>query len=197
MAEIKSTMDLVLEKLGKMDLEAAPDLEDEDVVKEGMRLAAEFLRGEREDLAAVLQVTDEARQRATMKGMVRSLLRNIVLPRNEDQKKASRRAIAGVLSVARSSGDIVAMFEDVDNILERYLGHRKQMREQLEQAFASQMQQMESSLAAQTGMSVKLQPSQHPKFAEEWQRLSGDLDDQYGRAIEQYKEEIRRRLTGK
>ena len=196
MAEIKSTMDLVMEKLARMDLDAAPDLNEDELAKEGMRLAAEFLRGEKEDLAAALAERDESQRRLLTRGIIEALLRNIVLPRHEDQQESSRRAITGVLAMARGSGDILSMFEDLKNILERYLDHRKQMRKQLEQAFAQQMDQLEATMAEKTGMSMKLQPSQHPKFQEEWQRLSGDLDDQYGRAVEQYKGEIRRRLLG-
>jgi hypothetical protein len=44
-------------------------------------------------------------------------------------------------------------------------------------------------------MKMKLQPSQHPKFAEEWQRIQVELNDQYGRAVEQYKEFIAKQLT--
>jgi len=196
MAEIKSTMDLVMEKLARMELDEAPELDDEELAKEGMRLAAEFLRGERDNLANVLEDREDKKRPALIRGMVEALLRNIVLPRQEDQRESSRRAIAGVLSIARDSGDIRSMFQDMSNILERYLDHRKQMRTQLEQAFAQQMGHLEEAMAQQTGMSMKLQPSQHPKFQEEWQRVSADLDEQYGRAIEQYKGEIRRRLVG-
>lgn len=196
MAEIKSTMDLVMEKLARMDLRDAPDLDEEELQREGMRAAAEFLRGEKEDLAAALNAVEPGRQRFLKSGMIRALVRNIVLPRNDEQKAEARRAMAGILAIAGGSGDIEAMLQDVTNILERYGEHRKQMRDQLEQAFAQQMRQMEDNLAMQTGVSMKLEPSQHPKFKEEWQRLSGDLDDQYGRAVEQYKDEIRRRLAG-
>jgi hypothetical protein len=196
MTEIKSTMDLVMEKLARMDLKDAPDLQEEELQQEGMRLAAEFLRGEKEELAASLNAAEIGQQRSLRSGMVQALLRNIVLPRNDEQKAAARRAMEGLLAISGGSGDIQAMLQDMDNILERYGEHRKQMRSQLEQAFAQQMGHLEDNLARQTGVSMKLQPSQHPKFQEEWQRLTGDLDDQYGRAIEQYKAEIRQRLGG-
>ena len=196
MAEIKSTMDLVMEKLARMDLDDAPDLDEEELQREGMRLAAEYLRGEKEELSSGLNTVEIGRQPFLRSGMVQALLRNIVLPRNDELMAAARRAMAGLLAIAGGSGDIQSMLQDVSNILERYGEHRKQMRSQLEQAFAQQMKQMEDNLAKQTGMSMNLQPSQHPKFQEEWQRLVGDLDDQYGRAIEQYKAEILRRLAG-
>jgi len=194
MAEIKSTMDLVMERLARMDLDSAPDIDDEEQVRAGMRLGAEFLRDPEMDLAAVLE--ERGNDQALRKRVVDALLRNIVLPREELQQKTATRAMQGLLAVGGGAGDLQGAFQDMQNILGRYLEHREQLRQQLEEAFASQMAQMEMALAQQTGMDMKLEPGQHPKFQEEWQRVVGDLDDQYGRAIDQYKDMIRQRLGG-
>jgi hypothetical protein len=128
-------------------------------------------------------------------GMATALLRNIVMPRGDEQIRDASRAMEGLLAIGRGRRDLADMFTDMQNILSRYLDHRKQLREQLETAFAQQMEQMERSLAKQTGVAMKLSPSQHPKFKEEWERLQKELDDQYGRAIRQYKDAIVQRLT--
>ena len=60
--------------------------------------------------------------------------------------------------------------------------------------FEQQMQMMEQNLAKQTGMQMKLAPSQHPKFQEEWLKVQTELDGQYGKAIDQYKGLIEQRL---
>ena len=62
MAEIKSTMDLVMEKLARMDLDDAPDLDEEELQREGMRRAAEYLRGEKEELSSGLNTVEIGRQ---------------------------------------------------------------------------------------------------------------------------------------
>ncbi len=194
MAEIKSTMDLVMERLARMDLDAVPDADDEEQVKEGMRLAAEFLRDPSFDLAGALQ--DKGNSRPLVRGVVDAFLRNIVLPRDELQQQNGARAMEGLIITGGNAGDLQGAFHDLQNILARYLEHRKQLRKQLEDAFAGQMAQLEMAVAQETGMHAKLDPAQHPKFQEEWQRLVGDLDDQYGRAIDQYKDLVRQRLAG-
>jgi len=193
MAEIKSTMDLVMERLARMDLDDAPDPEDEERAKEGMRLAAEFLRDPAFDMAGALQ--ERRADRPLLRGVVDALLRNVVLPRDEHQQENARRAMEGLLAAGGHAGDLAGACQDLQNILGRYLEHRKQLRQQLEEAFAGQMAQLEMAVAQETGMHARLDPSQHPKFQEEWQRLVGDLDDQYGRAVEQYKDLIRQRLA--
>jgi ABC-type transporter MlaC component len=58
------------------------------------------------------------------------------------------------------------------------------------------MGQMEAALAQQTGVAMKLKPSQHPKFQEEWQKVLTQLNDQYGNALNQYKKQVERFLSG-
>jgi hypothetical protein len=43
---------------------------------------------------------------------------------------------------------------------------------------------------------MKLQPAQHPKFQEEWNRLKVELNNQYGRALEQHKQMLASLLAG-
>jgi hypothetical protein len=54
---------------------------------------------------------------------------------------------------------------------------------------------MEQNLAKQTGQAMKLQPSQHPKFQEEWARIQGQLNEQYGQALKQLKDLVENHLV--
>ena len=54
---------------------------------------------------------------------------------------------------------------------------------------------MEDSIAQQTGMSMKLEPSQHPKFQEEWMKVVDGLNDQYGNVLEQQKAMVEQLLS--
>ncbi|MDH5297685.1 MAG: hypothetical protein OEV91_01550 [Desulfobulbaceae bacterium] len=197
MAEIKSTMEKVMERLAAMDAGAAPaaELRAEEKTREGMRLAAGFLRGDGSDPAASLIGAPDDLRRFLCKGMVETFLRNIVLPREKDQQQLAEKAMGGLLAVGQGDNELVAVFSEMKSVLDRYLEHCTQLRQQLVDHFGKQMGQMEQTLAAQTGMAMRLQPEQHPKFQEEWQRLQAELNDQYGRAIAQYKELVHQRLT--
>lgn len=194
MAEIKSTLQLVMERLEKLDREQSPGIDSEETVKEGMRRAAAFLRGEQVDLAVELSGRHGAEEHAMRQGMARALLRNIVMPREEEQISEAAKAMEGLLAIGKGRQDLAEMFVDMQNILSRYLDHRKQIREQLEAVFAQQIEQMEQRMAQKAGVAMKLSPSQHPKFKEEWERLLRELDEQYGKAIRQYKDAVVARL---
>lgn len=194
MAEIKSTMDMVMERAARMAAEAGA-VGGEELIQEGMRAAALFMRGETMNLAAQVAARPATEQAPFRKGVVQALLRNIFLPREAEQQKGAEQAMNGLVMVGGSS-ELLAVFGEMKKLLDQYLQNREQYREQLEGHFAQQMGQLEAAMAQKTGMAMKLKPSQHPKFQEEWQRILTQLNDQYGNALNQYKQQIEQYLTG-
>ena len=194
MAEIRSTLEMVLERAAKMS-QTAQDGTDDEGIREGMRLGAGYLRGKDINLSEALNEHDGAEKTAMLKGVIQALLRNIVLPREKENQADSEKAMQGLIEVGQADSELIGIFTEVKTILDRYIDHKEQLRQQLEDNFAQQMGQLEQNMAQQTGMQLHLEPSQHPKFAEEWQRLSTELNDQYSRALGQHKSLIEQMLT--
>ena len=195
MAEIKSTMDMVMERAARMTASAAVESDSEKTSRQGMRLAAAFLRDDGIDLQKELADQPPTEQQALRQGMADTLLRNIVLPREEDQLATAEKAMQGLLMAGQNDASLTTIFQDLKTVLHRFQEHKTQLRSQLEDAFTQQAQQMEANLAQQTGVSMKIEPSQHPKFQEEWQRLRTDLDSQYGQVLEQHKNLLKQRFS--
>lgn len=194
MAEIRSTIDMVLERAARMEAEAGDTPNNDEKIQDGMKTAALYMRGEDVDLIGSLGKCSDNDRPFGQKGIVKAFLRNIILPREEDDQTASNRAMQGLLEVGQGVGDLLSLFSDMKSILDRYIEHKVQLKQQLEEQFAQQIEMMEQNMAKQTGVSMKLEPAQHPKFAEEWQKLNGQLNEQYGQALAQYKEQIEQRL---
>ncbi len=195
MAEIKSTLDMVMERAARIGAASKEDLDQEEATKKGMRLAASYLRGEDVSLQQALQEGSDVSRRFVQKGIVQTMLRNIVLPREAAQQELAEKAMSGLVEVGHASGELLQVIGEMKKIVEQYLKHREQIRDQLKAQFAQQMEMMQQSLAKQTGVSMKLDPAQHPKFQEEWQRIQTELNDQYGRALEHYKKMVEQNLT--
>ncbi|MEW6500195.1 MAG: DUF6657 family protein [Thermodesulfobacteriota bacterium] len=195
MAEIKSTMEMVMERAARMGSGPAVDLGAEERMKDGMRLGAAWLRGEAADMIDRLNALGMAERTQVLRGAVQTLLRNIFLPRDADQVNQATRAMEGLVAVGQADSELLMVCGEMKKILDHYLQHRDQLKQQLEGQFVRQMEMMEKTLAQQTGMAMKLNPAQHPKFQEEWQRLQGELNQQYGRALEQHKQLVEQRLT--
>jgi len=196
MAEIKSTLELVLERAAAMGRASKEDMEAEELVKEGMRLGGEYIRTGKGTLEELLSEVLPSRLPQVKKGVLATLLRNIILPKNDEQQTLAEKAIQGVMQLSGRATDLAALLKDLKQILIHYRQTKDQVYKRLEAEFSQQMEIMEQSVARQTGVKVRLDASQHPKFQEQWQKVQVDLNGQYGRALEQHKALLKQRLGG-
>lgn len=192
MAEIKSTMEMVLERAARMAEGAKSEVEKEDLIKTGMRLAADFLNNKETDLAQLLSEQPPQDQMAIRKGMAQTLLRNIVLPRDEQLQESGKIALQGVLSLSGKSADINAICQELTQILEQYGQHKEQMTQQLEDAIKAQLEQQQMA-RGQEGHPVN--PAMHPQYREELTKMLTSLNNQYNDAMNQRKDMILERFS--
>ncbi|KPJ97735.1 MAG: hypothetical protein AMJ60_10440 [Desulfobacterales bacterium SG8_35] len=192
MAEIKSTLEKVLERAAAMGRASQEEMQAEERQKEGMRLAADYLQGKEVDFSGVLEATGVSAH--VKKGLVQVLLRNIALPRNDDKLRAEK-AMQGLLELSRGSGDLASLFRDMKGILDHYQQHKKEIRQQVVDAFRQQMEQALAQQTGQKGLGMKVDPTLHPKFQEEWSRVKSDLDNQYNQVLQQHKELVAQRFS--
>jgi hypothetical protein len=192
MAEIKSTLEKVLERAASMGRASQDEMQAEEQVKDGMRMAADYLQGKEVDFSGVLEAKGVSV--LVKKGLVQVFLRNITLPRDDD-KQRSERAMQGLLELAKGSGDLASVFRDMKGILDHYQQHKKEILQQVEEAFRQQMEQALAQQTGQKGLGMKVDPRMHPKFQEEWSRVKSELDGQYNHALQQHKELVAQRFS--
>jgi hypothetical protein len=185
MAEIKSTLEKVLERAASMGRASQEEMQAEERMKDGMRMAADYLQGKEVDFSGVLGAAGAAA--LARKGLVQVFLRNITLPR-DDEKQRAEKAMQGLLELGKGSGDLAAVFRDMKGILDHYQQYKKEIRRQVEDAFRKQMEQALAQQTGQKGLGMKVDPKHHPKFQEEWNRVKSDLDAQYNQVLQQHKE---------
>jgi len=192
MAEIKSTLEKVMERAASMGRASQEEIQSEERVKEGMRMAADYLQGKEVDFSGILEATGVSA--LVKKGLVQVFLRNITLPRDDEGQRAEK-AMQGLLELAKGSGDLVSVFRDMKGILEHYQQHKKEIHQQVEDAFRQQMEQALTQQTGQKGLGMKVDPRMHPKFQEEWTKVKADLDGQYNQVLQQHKELVAQRFS--
>jgi hypothetical protein len=101
MAEIKSTLEKVLERAATMGNATRDEFAAEERVKDGMRMGADYLRGKEVDFSNALEQTNDSV--LIKKGVVQAFLRNITLPRDDDQERAEM-AMQGLLELGKGTG---------------------------------------------------------------------------------------------
>jgi len=194
MAEIKSTMDLVMERAARIGKASSEDLRREEAQKKGMQLTAEYLDGTVSSLTDSLGALPGEMQQAARAGMLESLLRNIFLPRDDLQQERTGKAARAILELAGGAGDIASICNELLQIVQGYMQHRDELQKQLEEQIRMQYEQL---LAQQGGMrqeEFKIDPSLQPKFREEWDRIEVELNSRYNEALNQNKANLKQRL---
>jgi Family of unknown function (DUF6657) len=195
MAEIKSTMEKVLERAAQMAAAAGDGANTEDLDRLGMRMAAEYLSKSEENLLKTLQKQPAENQMAIRAGMARTLLRNIVLPRDKDLVETGTKALQGLVELGQSSRDISSICSEIQKILGQYNQHKEQLKQQLDQAIRAQLEQKMGNRGEKLSGQVSINPAMHPQYQEEWARMQSDLNNQYNQALDQRKNMIQQRLA--
>ena len=194
MAEIKSTMDLVMERAARFGKASREELQLDEAKKKGVQLAVDFLEERLGGLFDAIAGEEPAMQTALRQGAAESLLRNIFLPRDEAQLPRIDRAVQGIIELSQGAGDVRSICRETQNILNGYRQHVEELRKQLEEQIRIQYEHL---LAQQKGMQredIRIDPTLQPKFKEEWSRIESELNSQYGRALQQLKTELGQRL---
>lgn len=193
MAEIKSTMDMVMERAARMTASSNARTDNEDMQKKGMRLAAEFLNGKVSDLTSTLTEQAPAEQATVRQGMIETLLRNITLPRDEQLKTTSLLALKGIIELG--GAQIASICSELQQLLEQYSQHKEQSIKQLDDAIRAQLGQQMARRGGQAAQAASLNPALHPQYREELARMQSDLNNQYTQAFDQRKELIRQTIA--
>jgi len=181
-----------MERAASMGSASQEEIQAEERIKDGMRMAADYLQGKEVDFSGVLEATGVSA--LFKKGVVQVFLRNITLPRDDDKQRA-QRAMQGLLELARGSGDLASVFKDMQGILDHYRQHKKEVHQQIEDAFRQQMEQALAQQAGPNPLNMKVDPRMHPKFQEEWSKVKTDLDAQYNQVLQQHKELVAQRFS--
>ncbi len=187
MAEIKSTLEMVLARAAEMAATAPDEQKDEEIARIGMRLAADFIANKNDDLVGELKGQPQEQQPVIRQAMAQILVRNIVLPRTDELYAASERALRA-LPLLGDSNEVVMLVDELAQILGQYAEHKEQATQQLADAVTSQLQQQAQAQGIETGSPID--PGRHPKYQEELSKLITSLNNQYNEAIDQRKQAI-------
>jgi len=195
MAEIRSTLEMVMERAARMAAETGDSRTSEDTLRKGMRLAASFLNNEEKDLLQLLQTQPPEEQMEIRSGMARTLLRNITLPREETLSEATLLSLQTLQEMSGNAADVAAICGELHQILEQYGQHKAQVKKQFDDSILSQLKMKLQQQGVPVEETTALNPSMHPQYKEEWSRVSTSLNEQYNEALNQRKEQIGQRFN--
>ena len=195
MAEIRSTLDMVMERAERMAARAEEVPADQQLEEKGMRLVAEFLAGKQSGLADLLQQEEPANQMALRRGMAKALIRNIVIPRDELLMASSMTAVSGLLELTGHDGEMESICGELKQLLEQYSLHKEQTKQQLDDAIRTQLIQQLQEQMGEVSDPQSINPAMHPQYQKEWAQAQANLNEQYTQAFDQRKEMLMQRFS--
>lgn len=193
MGELKRAFDIAMERAEKLGKASPEEIRKLDLVPQGEKLAARYLKGQC-DLTVELGKYDDEARGYVAESVKKVLLRNLDVPKNEVVKRTTRRAMEGIKSLKDDKGGVENVYSKLRRLFKHYedegAQQRSQAYEELKQDFYRNLQQLAQQQGIPTGISIDVES--HPQFQEQWRLTLTKLDAQYRTLMEEYKLEIER-----
>ncbi|PMP66159.1 MAG: hypothetical protein C0190_05930 [Thermodesulfobacterium geofontis] len=194
--EIKSTLEIALEKAEKIGKASKEELELLKIKEEAQRLSAKFLRNElpnlEENLSELLKDKTSQQKKVIYQSIVDVFLKNIVLPKYEYQFDDAKKALEGLKKIFTKVPEISKLCQQIEALLKEYLTHKEVIYNELLKRFNAGVSALEKALSDQLGAEVKVNVEEHPQFKEEWNKIKEKLDEEYGKQLEYFKNLFRK-----
>jgi len=185
-AEIKSALEIALEKAERLGRASKEELLQDKYQEKGRQIAVKYLKEEAELEEELAKLPPEAQDKA-QQAVKEVLLRNVALPRDEVLDPRAVRALEGLLLVASNKKAMAQLKKEVEQLWQQFLLARNTALQQLKASFSQQLRGVTQALEAQLGQRVRVEVEYLPQFQEEWRKFETSLIQQYEPILEDYK----------
>ncbi len=192
MGDIKSAREIAMEKVERLGEATNEERLKWKYVPEGERLAARYLK-EDCNLAAELSKHEESVTGYIIEGVTGILIKNINLPRDDLTKRNNRRAMDGLKNLKSDKVSVENVYSKIRRIFTHYLEQGEQQRKQAYETLKAEFEaKVQQAVQQQVGLSIgiKIDVEKQPQFQEEWRRVLAQLDSQYLKLLDEYKQEL-------
>ena len=192
MGDIKSALEIAMEKVERLGEATDEERLKWKYVPEGEKLAARYLK-QNLNLVAELSNYKENVIRYIKEGATDILIRNINLPKDDLARRNTKKAMEGLKSLKSDKIGVENIYSKMRSIFNHYIEQgeqqRKQAYERLKVEFEAKIQQaIQQQLGSVAG--IKINVERQPQFQEEWRKIQTQLDSQYIKLLDEYKQEL-------
>jgi len=192
MGEMKSAWQIAMEKADKLGKVSQDELNSIKYVPEGNRLASQFLIDEKMDLSGdIAKVQPPEAVKFIKKGAEEILLRNIGLPRNDEEMRRTNRSMAGLRSIKENKKQLESIFGLINTLVSQYKLALQQTYTEFKKNAETSVQQAARNMRPQRGDQMSPDQRIQLQLQEEWRQIHSELDAQYEKAMEDHKQKIR------
>ncbi len=192
MGDIKSALELAMEKVEKIGEATDEERLKWKYVPEGEKLAARYLK-QNLNLVAELSNYEENVTKYIKEGACDILIRSINLPKDELAKRNNKKAMEGLKTLKSDKIGVENIYSKIRSIFNHYIEEGEQQRRQAYQGLKVEFEaKVQQAIQQQLGsvMGIKIDVERQPQFQEEWRKLQTQLDSQYISLLDEYKQEL-------
>ena len=159
---------------------------------EGEKLAAKYLK---QDINLVVELSqyEEKAQKHIIGGAGDILIRNINLPKNDLARRNNKKVMDGLKTLKRDKVAVENVYSRMRHIFDHYIEQGEQQRKQAYESLKAEFEdKIKQAMKQQLGSiaEIKIDVERQPQFQEEWRKLQAQLDTQYIKILDEYKQEL-------
>ena len=192
MSDIKSAREIAMEKVEKLGEATEEERLRWKYIPEGEKLAARYFT-QNCNLATELSKYEENVTKYIKEGITDILIRNINLPKDDPTQKNNRQAMDGLKNLKQDGVCVENVYSKIRRIFTHYTEEGEQQRTQAHQSLKAEFEaKLQQAIAQQLGPAtgVKIDVESQPQFREEWRKIQTQLDSQYLKLLDEYKQEL-------
>ena len=192
MGDIKSALDIAMEKIEKLDKATDEERLKWKYVPEGEKLAVRYLK-QGCNLVVEMSQYEENVRRYIVEGAADILTRNINLPKDDLARKNNRRAMDGLKNLKSDKVGVENVFSKIRYIFNHYIEQGEQQRKQAYERLKTEVEaRVQEALQQQlvSFVAADIDVERQPQFQEEWRKIQAQLDSQYLKHLDEYKQEL-------
>ena len=192
MGDIKSAFEIAIEKAERLGKATDEERLKWKYIPEGEKLAARYIKQDC-NLVVELSQYEENIKKYIIEGLADILIRNINLPGSDLVKRNNRRAMEGLKTIKSDKVRVENVYSKIRRIFDHYVGEGQQQRKQAYESLKTEFEaKIKQVLQQQLGsfVGVKIDVERQPQFQEEWRKIQTQLDSQYLKLLDEYKQEL-------
>jgi len=192
MADIKSALEIAMEKVAKLGTPTEEERLKWKHVPAGEQLAIRYLKEDYNLVAELSQYQPNIRK-YVVKGAADILIRNIDLPRHEAARKNNKRAMDGLKILKNDKVGVENVYSRIRQLFKHYAEQGEQQRRQAYQSLKTELEaKLQQAMQQQmdTLPGTRIDVEKQPQFQQEWRKIQTQFDSQYLTLLSEYKREL-------
>ena len=192
MGEIKSALEIAMEKAERLGKATDEERLRWKHVPEGEKLAARYIKHDC-NLVVELSQYEETVKKYVIEGVANILIRNINLPSSDLAKRNNKRVMGGLKTAKSDKVSVENVYSKMRRIFDHYVEQGEQQRKQAYESLKAEFEaKVRQALQQQLGsfVGIKIDVERQPQFQEEWRKVQTQLDSQYLKLLDEYKQEL-------